>query len=44
MNGLSEGCYIRPIVFLGYGEMGLNPLHEPCSGGDRGLPVGHVPG
>jgi branched-chain amino acid aminotransferase len=21
-------CYIRPIVFLGYGEMGLNPL--PC--------------
>jgi branched-chain amino acid aminotransferase len=28
VNGLSEGCYIRPIVFLGYGEMGLNPL--PC--------------
>ncbi|MDA8261666.1 MAG: branched-chain amino acid transaminase [Actinomycetota bacterium] len=26
-NGLEE-CYIRPIVFLGYGEMGLNPL--PC--------------
>ncbi|MBM3671950.1 MAG: branched-chain amino acid transaminase [Actinobacteria bacterium] len=23
-----EGCYIRPIAFLGYGEMGLNPL--PC--------------
>ncbi len=23
-----EGCYIRPIVYLGYGEMGLNPL--PC--------------
>jgi len=22
-------CYIRPIAFLGYGEMGLNPL--PCS-------------
>jgi branched-chain amino acid aminotransferase len=22
-------CYIRPIVYLGYGEMGLNPL--PCS-------------
>ncbi|MEA3216466.1 MAG: branched-chain amino acid aminotransferase [Acidimicrobiia bacterium] len=20
-------CYIRPIVYLGYGEMGLNPLH-----------------
>jgi branched-chain amino acid aminotransferase len=26
-NGLNS-CYIRPIVFLGYGEMGLNPL--PC--------------
>jgi branched-chain amino acid aminotransferase len=24
-NGLSE-CYIRPIVFRGYGQMGLNPL------------------
>jgi branched-chain amino acid aminotransferase len=27
VNGLNE-CYIRPIVYLGYGEMGLNPL--PC--------------
>ena len=27
VNGL-EHCYIRPIIFLGYGEMGLNPL--PC--------------
>jgi branched-chain amino acid aminotransferase len=23
-----DSCYIRPIVYLGYGEMGLNPL--PC--------------
>jgi branched-chain amino acid aminotransferase len=23
-----EACYIRPIAYLGYGEMGLNPL--PC--------------
>jgi branched-chain amino acid aminotransferase len=23
-----ESCYIRPIVYLGYGEMGLNPM--PC--------------
>ncbi len=30
-NGLSEGCYIRPIIFLGYGEMGLNPLPCPVS-------------
>ena len=27
VNALDE-CYIRPIVYLGYGEMGLNPL--PC--------------
>ena len=26
-SGLPE-CYVRPLVFLGYGEMGLNPL--PC--------------
>lgn len=24
-----ESCYMRPIVYLGYGEMGLNPL--PCT-------------
>ncbi|HLI45098.1 MAG TPA: branched-chain amino acid transaminase [Acidimicrobiales bacterium] len=23
-----EACYIRPLVYLGYGEMGLNPM--PC--------------
>ena len=28
VNGLHDGCYLRPIVYLGYGEMGLNPL--PC--------------
>jgi branched-chain amino acid aminotransferase len=27
LSGL-DACYIRPIVYLGYGEMGLNPL--PC--------------
>ncbi len=27
-NGLKE-CYIRPIAFRGYGEMGLNPLKSP---------------
>ncbi len=26
-NGL-ESCYVRPLVYLGYGEIGLNPL--PC--------------
>ncbi len=24
-----DACYIRPIVYLGYGEMGLNPLNAP---------------
>lgn len=24
-----KSCYIRPIAFRGYGEMGLNPLHSP---------------
>ena len=28
VNGLNDGCYLRPLVYLGYGEMGLNPL--PC--------------
>jgi branched-chain amino acid aminotransferase len=28
VNRLDDGCYIRPLVYLGYGEMGLNPL--PC--------------
>jgi branched-chain amino acid aminotransferase len=27
VNDIPE-CYIRPIIYLGYGEMGLNPL--PC--------------
>lgn len=28
INKMDDGCYIRPIAYLGYGEMGLNPL--PC--------------
>ena len=24
-----KSCYVRPIVFRGYGEMGLNPLNSP---------------
>ncbi len=31
VNGLHDGCYLRPIVYLGYGEMGLNPLPCPVS-------------
>jgi branched-chain amino acid aminotransferase len=26
-----ESCYIRPLVYLGYGEMGLNPLLSPVN-------------
>jgi len=50
VNGLDE-CYIRPLVYLGYGEMGLNPLPCPVNVsvavwpwgsylGDEGLRVG----
>src|SRR5256885_12996077 len=27
-NGLPS-CYVRPIVFRGYGELGVNPLNNP---------------
>jgi branched-chain amino acid aminotransferase len=30
VNGLAS-CYVRPIAFHAYGEMGLNPLHAPVS-------------
>jgi branched-chain amino acid aminotransferase len=26
-----KSCYIRPIVYLSYGEIGLNPLNSPVS-------------
>ncbi|HEX3947943.1 MAG TPA: branched-chain amino acid transaminase [Acidimicrobiales bacterium] len=31
VNDLSDGCYLRPLVYLGYGEMGLNPLPSPVN-------------
>jgi len=31
VNDLHTGCYIRPLVFLGYGEMGVNPLPSPVN-------------
>ena len=31
VNGLPDGCYLRPLVYLGYGEMGLNPLPSPVN-------------
>ncbi|MGZ4153843.1 MAG: branched-chain amino acid transaminase, partial [Actinomycetota bacterium] len=29
-NGLAS-CYVRPLVFRGYGEMGVNPLNAPVN-------------
>jgi branched-chain amino acid aminotransferase len=29
VNELVDGCYIRPLVYLGYGEMGIYPLNSP---------------
>jgi branched-chain amino acid aminotransferase len=26
-----QACYVRPIVYRGYGEMGLNPLNAPIN-------------
>jgi branched-chain amino acid aminotransferase len=31
VNELHEGCYLRPLVYLGYGEMGVNPIGAPVN-------------
>ena len=31
VNDLTDGCYLRPLVYLGYGEMGINPLNCPVN-------------
>ena len=41
-NGL-RSCYIRPLVFRGYGTMGLFPLDAPVDVDDRRLAVGRLP-
>ena len=41
-NGL-RACYIRPLVFRGYGPMGLYPLDAPGRRHDRRLGVGRLP-
>ena len=38
-----EHCYIRPIVFRGYGEMGLFSAGGADRRGDRRVAVGHLP-
>jgi len=31
VNEMNDGCYLRPLVYLGYGEMGVNPLPAPVN-------------
>ena len=31
VNDVPDGCYIRPLVYLGYGEMGVNPHASPVN-------------
>ena len=31
VNDASEGVYLRPLVYLGYGEMGVNPAPAPVN-------------
>ena len=40
----STSCYVRPLVFRGYGELGINPLTCPVDVVIAVLAVGRVPG
>jgi branched-chain amino acid aminotransferase len=31
VNEMHEGCYLRPLIYLGYGEMGVNPIGAPVN-------------
>ena len=42
-NGLSS-CYIRPLAFRGYGEMGLYAKSAPIDVDHRELALGRLPG
>jgi len=43
-NGVAP-CYVRPIAFRGYGEIGVNPLKSPVDGYIANFPWGtYVPG
>ena len=43
VNEMNDGCYIRPLIYLGYGEMGVNPIGRTDQRRHRGLAVGRVP-
>src|SRR5487761_1913545 len=40
VNELTDGCSMRPIVYLGYGEMGVNPLAAPVNAAIAAWPWG----
>lgn len=37
-NNIRENCYIRPIVYRGYGPLGLNPLKSPVNAAIYAIP------
>jgi len=39
-NRLKSNCYIRPIVYRGFGEFGLNPLGSPVNCAVIAFPIG----
>ena len=39
-----DACYIRPIIYRGYGQLGREPVPLPGRRGDHGLGLGQVPG
>ena len=43
VNGLDDGCYIRPIVYLGLRRDGPQPAAVPGQRVHRRLAVGHLP-
>ncbi|MBD3207383.1 branched-chain amino acid transaminase [Candidatus Bathyarchaeota archaeon] len=39
-NKIESDCYIRPLVYRGYGKIGLNPLEVPVDTAIIGFPFG----
>ena len=39
-NNIESDCYIRPLVYRGYGKIGLNPLEAPVETAIIGFPFG----
>ena len=42
VNGLPE-CYLRPIAFFGYGELGVSARRQPGRRRDHELALGRLP-